>query len=450
MWTLFRKIFVTFWLALILAGVVAFLMADRSHRAGSQHGMATAFHDNLLGRHAQAVTDAFAKDGKDGVDAYMRRIEAETSVRLFLIPARPDLTSRQPPRDAVQFAEEFSRQTEGPRKASRWPSHVAKHLPLGEGEPVVLVAELRPHLGRPPVMFLALLVTSGTLCFLVARSLTRPIRVLQNATRELAAGNLSVRVGPAVTGRRDELAALARDFDEMAARIETVRTAEQRLLRDVSHELRSPLARLHVALGLARNAANDATAPSLDRIEREGNRLNAIIGQLLAITRSENPDAAPATEPVRLDELLREVVADAAYEAKPRDVGVTFTADAGCLVKGDASLLRSAAENIIRNALFYTAAGTSVEVALSRNGSDAVLTVRDRGPGVPEDALAKLFRPFFRVEEARERDSGGTGLGLAIAERAVRVHAGTIRAENMSDGGLRIEVRLPCAPSPTD
>jgi signal transduction histidine kinase len=227
--------------------------------------------------------------------------------------------------------------------------------------------------------------------------------------------------------------------------------AQQRLLGDISHELRSPLARLGVALGLARQRSGPEANGALDRIERESDNLNEMISQLLALTRLESgTDGRKRTE-VDLTALVREVVKDADYEARSVNRSVQVVSSDNCAINGVEELLRSAVENVVRNAVRYTPEGTAVEVALRKqNGNGdhfAVISVRDRGKGVPEEALEKIFRPFYRTEDARDRQSGGgTGLGLAITERAVRMHGGSVQATNAADGGLAIEMRLDLNP----
>jgi two-component system sensor histidine kinase CpxA len=237
--------------------------------------------------------------------------------------------------------------------------------------------------------------------------------------------------------RKDELGKLARAFNQMADRIQTLLTAERRLLQDISHELRSPLARLSVAIELART--DDNPEPHLNRIQKEADRLNTLVGELLQVTRAEGDPAARRVERVPLDRVVREVVDDARIEAEARGCNVHFTAGKPVIVSGDAELLRRAIENIVRNAIRYTPAGSSVDVAVREDGH---IVVRDYGPGVPEEALTRIFDPFYRVGEDRDRSSGGVGLGLAIARRAVELHHGHISARNAGPG-LEVDVALP-------
>jgi len=291
---------------------------------------------------------------------------------------------------------------------------------------------------------LAVFLTAGIVCYGLARYLTAPVLRLREATHRLTQGDLSVRVGPTVGNRRDELAELGRDFDAMAERIETLLTAQQKLLSDVSHELRSPLARLNVALALARQRSGSDAFAALDRIESEAEQLNTLIGRVLSLARFESGAAEPERTRVDLSRLVEDIAADADFEARAKDCTVSVIAPVPCGVLGAESLLRSAIENVVRNAVRYTAKGTAVEVSLSCD-DDVVVTVRDHGPGVPEDQLEELFEPFYRIADSRDRGSGGTGLGLSITQRAVRVHGGSVKAMNAADGGLVVEIRLPSA-----
>jgi two-component system, OmpR family, sensor histidine kinase CpxA len=237
----------------------------------------------------------------------------------------------------------------------------------------------------------------------------------------------------------------------MAERIENLVNAQSRLLNDISHELRSPLARLNVALGLARQRTGADAAGTLDRIEREAMRLNELIGRLLMLARLEGGEPAGDEIRVRLDVLLGDILEDAEYEAQGRHCRVICRSADPCVVLGNPALLRSAIENVVRNALRYTAEGTEVEVRLDclteGNDARAVIHVMDSGPGVPEESLEKLFRPFYRLADARDRQTGGVGLGLSITERAVRLHGGSVKAMNRPGGGLLVEIRLPALPA---
>jgi two-component system sensor histidine kinase CpxA len=304
-------------------------------------------------------------------------------------------------------------------------------------------------------------ITSGLMCYLLAWSMTSPVTRLRKAAQSLAAGDLSARTGAPVSGRRDELTELMRDFDRMAERIEGLVDSQSRLLKDVSHELRSPLARLSVALGLARQrAASEVGAEvapelelALNRIELEADRLNQLIQRLLTIARLESGTDGLRKTTISLRALLEQVAHDAEYETPGRGCRVTTPGsdkgdDDEYLVEADPDLLRSAIENVVRNATRYTAEGSTVEVRLERqpaNGHEEEVIVRvlDSGPGVPDAALQKIFEPFYRLDDARNQQTGGAGLGLSIADRAIRLHGGQLRASNRKEGGLEMEIRIP-------
>jgi len=286
-----------------------------------------------------------------------------------------------------------------------------------------------------------MLLTGVVFCSLLALYLSSPIRKIRYATQKLADGDLTTRVADEVGNRRDELAYLARDFDLMAERIEKLITSQKRLTRDISHELRSPLARMNVALEIARTKSNTETQPVLDRLENESQRLNEMISKLLTLSKLEGGSQDFERSAIDLETLVKEIAEDADYEAKANGKSVEMVASSKCRVVGNETLLRSAIENVLRNGIRYTKEGSAVSVALTNGDSEAKISIVDHGGGVPEDELAKLFRPFHRVEEARDRSSGGTGLGLAIAEQAVRAHKGKISAANTADG-LKVEIVL--------
>jgi signal transduction histidine kinase len=270
------------------------------------------------------------------------------------------------------------------------------------------------------------------LCYGLARHLTEPVRRLQKAVERFGQGDLSTRFE---TPRRDELGELARTFNRMADRIQTLLAAERRLLLDISHELRSPLARLGVAVELARSGEDREGA--LDRIQKEADRLNSLVGELLQVTRAEGDPSSLRFEPVRLDDLVRDIVETNRIEATARGTDLQLEIKAAAEIRGEPELLRRAVENVIRNAIRHAPGGTAVEVMVIGRS----VLVRDYGPGVPEAALERIFDPFYRVENDRNRTSGGAGLGLAIARRAVELHKGTIRARN-ANPGLLVEMRV--------
>lgn len=306
----------------------------------------------------------------------------------------------------------------------------------------------------PVITALATLSISTILCLILARYLSGPIGHLRAATRAIAAGDLRVRVATLLGRRRDELALLAVDFDAMTERLRTLLDSQRQLLRDVSHELRSPLARLQIALELARRPRANLSQ-ELGRIGQEAQRLDELIGEILSLSRLEDPARELAAEPVNLEELLETLAETARVEAEPRWQRIDLATADLPVIEGDRELLYRAFENVLRNALRFSPSGTQIELSAERaapaGGSTeprVLVRVRDRGPGVPEDLLEAIFEPFVRVGQARDRASGGHGIGLAITARVVALHGGSVRAVNVAGGGLQVEIELPVRQPP--
>ena len=306
----------------------------------------------------------------------------------------------------------------------------------------------------PVLQTLVLLLIAAIVCLVLARSFSAPLARLRQVSRQLAGGDLTARVGTSLGKPGNEIGDLGRDFDHMAERMEGLVNGQKRLLLDISHELRSPLTRLNLALELAKKRFQTADDPNLGRIARESERLNQLIGQLLTLTRSEGYGGDDQGAPVLLADLIVEIAADVDFETRDLAKGVVVNDLESLAVNGSRELLRKAIENVVRNGAYYTRCDSRVEVSLvSRPSSElgrpaAVIRVRDHGPGVPEEQLPHLMEPFYRVAEARDRNSGGTGLGLAIAQQAILRHGGTLVLANAPDqGGLIVEIHLPLTPA---
>jgi two-component system OmpR family sensor kinase len=291
------------------------------------------------------------------------------------------------------------------------------------------------------ILAIALIVSAITSWWL-AQHLSAPIRRIQEGARALASENLGTRVSAGLEGRKDEVAVLARDFDAMADRLRSNRAATTQLLRDISHELRSPLARMRVAVGLARQPAADHVR-QLDRLEREIERLDSLISQVLKLARLQGTDAPFSREPVAIDEIVEEVVRDANFEGAVKNCSVELEGAANASVLGNRELLRSAIENVLRNAMRYSPEGQPVSVSIERTSTALVIRIKDRGPGVPPADLERIFEPFYRVAESLDRDSGGEGIGLAITAQVMKAHGGTAEASNSAGGGFEVRLSLP-------
>jgi two-component system, OmpR family, sensor histidine kinase CpxA len=447
--SLFLRIFLSFWMAQALFVVMAILVTVAFRPRGSSW-------EPLRTTALNEAVNAYEEGGSQKAAEYLDGLSTAQHVRAYLFNEQgEEISHRGAPDWAVRMWKSGS---PSPRdgfiipapkvlKESRASSDGQHRFTLVMGLPPGPRVFLGPR-GMPIPGLIIGVITSGLACYFLAWHLTKPIVRLRAATRLLAAGDLTARSGSPASKRKDEVAGLVRDFDAMAERLEMLAKAQSRLLNDISHELRSPLARLNVALGLARQRAGVESADMLDRIELEASRLNELIGRILTLARLEDGEQGVAQTPVPLGELVASIAEDAEFEAQERRCHVrTVIPEGDWGVRGNDSLLHSAVENVVRNAIRYTAEGSSVKIALTSEakggGTEAVLRVSDSGPGVPPDALGKLFEPFYRLDDARGRLTGGVGLGLAITERAVRFHGGKVSAFNRAEGGLMVEIRLP-------
>lgn len=447
---LFWKIFFAFWLALIFiaAGVGIAVHLQTQARLNAMTEIAAGPRTELI---LTAVGTTLEFGGQQAVRSLFKDWPGRRPLRVLIVDEdNHDLLGRSVPAAALARA----RAQLGNSTATSGLRHVAApdgrqyllFVPVPEGTgsrrssyryKILSAYTFRTQLG---MALLASLLFSAALAWYLAR----PVRHLRQASQNLAEGELDTRVTPMIGRRRDEIADLGRDFDHMAARLQASVSAQMRLLHDVSHELRSPLARLRVAIGLARQQPDKMIA-ALDRIERESERLADLVGQVLTLSRLEAGVSGAQEEYVDLVQLLEAVVEDARFEAENSGRKVTLDAAGETIVKARTELLRRAFENVVRNAVKYTAVNTIVDVSLRRRDDRKSVTVLicDRGPGVPDSDLDAVFKPFFRASSTDTADAGGGyGLGLAIAKRAVEAHGGRIGAKNRAGGGLCIEIEL--------
>lgn len=445
--SLFLKIFVWFG-AVVLTGIGSgFIVGEFVHRS-QPPAQPRRQLDLALDAYGKTAADSYERGGQSALAAELDRIQNESNLRGQLFNSELQELSGRPASAVTSRAVRQVLETQAPEAFEEWHPLHARPVQTTSGGRYVFVAEMPPrppeHHLFPPIVHLLLMSLLGTLfCYGLARYLTSPVTRLRKATREFAGGNLGARVGPTMGSRRDELVSLAADFDEMAEKIQQLIESQRRLLGDISHELRSPLARLNVALELARQRSGADATSALERIQREAELLNEMIGQLLALTRLESGASEIQKSEFDLAYLVREIVTDADFEAQARSRTAKLEAPEHCPMVGNEQLLRRAIENVIRNAVQYTAANTEVEVKLVCGDDTREITVRDHGAGVPEKELGEIFRPFYRVDEARDREAGGVGLGLAIAERAVRLHGGKVLATNAGTGGLQVTITIP-------
>lgn len=275
---------------------------------------------------------------------------------------------------------------------------------------------------------------------LISLFITSPIRSLRRTTQSFGLKDLSARVDPSVADRKDAIGELGRDFNRMASRLDDTLKSQHQLLRDVSHELRSPLARIQVASTLAEQKTGSSI--ELDRIDQETQRLDGLIEIILRLTRLNNSPELNF-EPLELDELIDDVAQDARYEYQNTSKQVVVNLGSLPTIQADYENLRSALDNIVRNAMYYTAEDSAVTISANANASGLVIIIRDHGPGVPEEHLNRLFEPFFRSDSSRNEKTGSNGVGLAITHRIIELHGGKVWARNASSGGLVVTVQLP-------
>ena len=442
--SLFWKIFVSFMIAMTVTSVGAVYV---SFRLGNQALEQVDFEgrDRIIEEVAGALARGGERELKDWLFSHPRPVPG--TVLLVTNERGDELLGRAMPRELARLLSTRPLRRTAPPPNLR-PIQLTPHLigPNNEEYRVLFVRAPVTVLGmlmwpgtQVAVLSIALLAATAT-SLLLARYLSSPIARLQKASRGLAAGALETRVGHPFTRRRDEVGTLARDFDAMAERIQALVTAKETLLRDVSHELRSPLARIRVALALAQRRAGEESQPDLARIEREAERLDALVGQVMTLTRLRTA-SAPTRNAVRLDSLIAEVVDDARYEHP--DAKVEFSSSGEVQLFGDAEGLKSAVENVVRNALIYGDATKPIEVRVVADTHTATVRVLDRGPGVPDTELERIFEPFYRTDKSRDHRQDGQGIGLAITARVTELHGGKVAARNRAEGGLEIVLELP-------
>ncbi|WP_420237601.1 sensor histidine kinase [Telmatobacter bradus] len=454
---LFFKIFIIFWIAQSLIFVLSMALIVHRHFGGPD-----VLYDvvrSTIEREAQLTANAYETGGCAAVSTYASNISQ--TIALATASGEPLCSPQGMAQLSAQEFAQLPPHVEGRIVDRQYIWTVPVHSASGKSYVYLLC---RLHLPHRPSLWEDLLhfstpqlpvaiVIGGFTTFVLGFLFTRPVMQLRRVARSLARGKLDERVrltGPeGAFFKGDEVAGLILDFNHMAERLEQLVGAQKLLLRDVSHELRSPLARLSVALELAREDASEPMGAHLDRIERETVRLNQLIGQLLTLSSMEALERQKHFGRLNLNQLVEKLIPDSEYEARQRECGVVFHAAEECFIEGNEELLYRAIENVVRNAIRYTDPGTEVEVSLRtavEHGERRVeLNVSDHGPGIPEDQQQAIFRPFYRVDDARSPSTGGFGVGLAIADRAVRLHGGELSAHNRAEGGATMRMSFPAA-----
>lgn len=449
--SLLLKIFLWFWATVLITGIAsAITFWIRAHSSPYQ------WHASLIERarnSGETAIHLYEESGAIAAARYMKQLNQENLSNSCLFDRSGKVLAGRDCETIADMLPNLSAPGVPDFGVKSGVGRVAQILKGPSGREYIFATELPPGPpGRPRLTRLGFglqwgvaLFVSALICYLLTRYLTAPIFRLREAAHQLASGDLSTRAGTRIAPRNDELGDLVRDFDAMAARIEDLVSRQRQLISDVSHELRSPLARLNIALDLARERKGDD--PAFEQAEQDTAILDEMIGRLLTLAKLDLTTHEIAMTEVDLAELVTQVARNANFESHPNGDRVKLIVENNCLIHGNPELLHSAVENVVRNAIHYTDAGTQVELRLGRSTapgqSFARVEIRDHGPGLPDSELTSIFRPFYRVAASRDRQSGGAGLGLAIADRVIRTHGGTIRAANAAPHGLLMEILLP-------
>jgi len=451
MYRLFLKIF--FWYWLTVWGMIAIVLLG-SRLTGMRQVSAPNLYATVAPILAAEAAKAYESGGAEGFTRFSQSDVHDHERQIFLLDGfNKDVLSRPLSDDGLRLAHAAQN---GQLVVLR--GHIAAYkFVSASGHPYILMLYLKSDFrrigdallgdGLPFSISLILVVT--LLCLGLAYHIASPIHSIQSTARRVAQGDLKARVPSSVSRRYDELAALAKDFDSMVIRLDSLMQTQKNLLNSVSHELRSPLARINISLALLRNRFSADSDDLFQRLDRDVVRIDLLMGQLLTLSRLEARFSSAEREDVDFAQLVEEVAADANFEAQALGKSVSLQATGSIILRNaDPHALRSACENIIRNAVRFTRPGSDVQIVLQvdRRAPEplAFLSVRDHGPGVPEGSLQAIFQPFYRINGDGEA-TGGNGLGLAIASEAIRMHRGTIRAENLRPTGLEIIIQLPVA-----
>lgn len=434
----FVQIFLSFWITILLMFVVGQMVFPNP-----DHAPPDALQI-ALGVSVKELARSAMQHGPPSCEA------SATPAFFILDPGARDRCGQTVPKPALDLARLVHQTNHQKFSAVGSQFFAAEPLTLEGTRYVAILVAPRPATSWFPHLPPWTLPLSALVTFVFAYLLTKPVRALRMAFRKFAAGDMAVRLPVSRNALRDwggaDVRTLMIDFNEMADRIQALLQAHRTLLRDVSHELRSPLARLNVALELAREEAPNAK-PALDRAELESSRLNALIGELLSLSSMETLQSLPNRSVVSLADLVDEIMPDLIFEAEARDAEIVHHNRGACPVLVNQDLLRRALENVIRNAIRYSPAGACVVIETLDDAAAGIVRVCDSGPGVPNESLAAIFRPFYRVDSARQNTTGGFGVGLAIADRAIELHGGVIRAFNRQGGGLCVELSVPRLPA---
>lgn len=447
---LFWRIFALFWAATVVLIVAIAWSSSYTYENEKIPGLDITRFESTLNEQLRGAGRALREGGLPALRV-VTQVALRRGIGVFVFDANNrDILGRVVPAQTVESIAQAVPDAQGLHADRRRISQIV----MPDGTSYTGVAEyqysplLRMLYRRPNVFWVQIVlasIISAIFSFMLAAYIATPLSRIRASARRVASGDFDARVGHLPFGRSAEMLMLASEFDQMAARLKELVEGQRRLIRDVSHEMRSPLARQRVALELARAQIppGDATL-QLERIERESERLEEMIAQAIQLSRMEMSPLSKI-ENVALDTLVADIAADAAFEAQAQHCSLVIAQTAPLLVRAEHDLLASAIENVVRNAVNYTSPESTVRIHLDRIDSHARLRVIDAGPGVPPADCSRIFEPYFRTDSARQRKSGGSGLGLAIAKRAIERQGGHIRALNVATVGLEVEILLPLA-----
>lgn len=448
--SLYWKIFLSFWLATILIILTTVWFTSQMAKKSSLPAHERVFMDS----YATAAVATFESGKKEALRQWLEQVGLSRHMTLYLLSDSGDIVSSHEAPKAVKETSEAMIKNELHEGIFKKGKLIVSHeilTPKGNAYRLAAISEKPlPHFIQIPWAGLAIRLAiaiffSGLICYLLSLYLTHPLTTLSNAAKSIAKGKLSTRVGPVFGHGNDEIADLTQEFDSMAEKLEAMVKSKERLLQDISHELRSPLARMNIAVELGRNKTGKIAESEFNRIETEAHRLNDLITEILEYARLEKSATNLNLSHIDIKTLLESIIQDANYEFRNNHIQLDVLNGEDWTMMADQRLIHRAIENILRNALRYSTQESSVIVCLQKDktNQEMIIQIKDRGPGVPEDQLKIIFNPFYRVDSSREKKTGGYGLGLAIANQAIKLHQGKISAKNREHGGLSVQISLP-------
>lgn len=448
--SLYWKIFLSFWLATILIILTTAWVISEITQKSSIPARERVFMDS----YANAAVATFESGQHAALEKWLEQTGNSRQLSLYLLSSTGEIIGNQQPPDIVKQISTNLAKEQLDDGVIKFGDIIVSHEILstsGRAYRLVAVSE-KPlaHFVEIPWAGLTIRITiaifiSGLICYLLSLYLTHPLRSLRMAASSIATGKLNTRVGHFKGHYRDEIAELSGEFDRMAEQLETLMNAKERLLQDISHELRSPLARLQIAIELGRKKAGQTAGAEFQRMEVECLRLNNLIGEILEFARLDKSSSHLNKKQINLADLVKQIIADANYELGSDIAKVNLLRSERCPIFVEERLVHRAIENVIRNAIHYSTPEPNIKASLYLAKSNEVvyIDIKDNGPGVPEEQLEKIFNPFYRVDTAREKKTGGFGLGLSIAQQAIYLHDGAIHALNHPEGGLLVRISLP-------